>query len=62
MSSQDFARRPRILGGLTPHEDICNIRASKRDSVILNPIHKMPGPNSQLSVPASNSMGPDIDF
>ena len=41
----NFARRLKILGGLTPYEHICKIQTSEPDQFSLNPIHQMPGLN-----------------
>jgi hypothetical protein len=35
------------LGGLTPHEHICKIWTSEPDRFILDPIHQMPGLDTQ---------------
>ena len=51
MAAYNFARRLKTLGGLTPYEYICKIRASEPDRFMLNPIHQMPGLNT-LCVPS----------
>ena len=45
MAADNFARGLKTLGGLTPYEDICKIRASEPYRVILDPIRQMPGLN-----------------
>lgn len=46
MVADNFARRLKILGGLTPCEYICKIWTSESDRSFLDPFHQMPGPNS----------------
>lgn len=46
LAAYNFARRLKILGGLTPYEYICKIWTSEPDRFILNPIHHMPGLNT----------------
>ena len=36
-------------GGLTPHEHTRKIRISEPDGCIVNPIHRMPGPNAEAN-------------
>lgn len=43
----NFARRLKTLSGLTPYEYICKIWTSEQDRFIFNPIHQMPGPNTE---------------
>ncbi|WP_435170298.1 IS3 family transposase, partial [Falsirhodobacter sp. 1013] len=43
MAAYNFARRLKILKGLTPYEYICKIWTEEPDIFILNPIQKMPG-------------------
>ena len=47
LAAYNFARRLKTLSGLTPYEYICKIWTSKQDRFILNPIHQMPGLNTQ---------------
>ena len=47
LADYTFARRLETLSGLTPYEYICKIWTSEPDRSILNPIHQMPGLNTQ---------------
>jgi len=47
IAAYNFARRVKTLGGITPYEYICKTRTSEPDRFILNPIHQMPGLNTQ---------------
>jgi hypothetical protein len=47
MAAYNFARRLKTLGGLTPYKYICKICTSELDQFILDPIHQMPGLNTQ---------------
>ena len=47
MAAYNYARRLKTLGGLTPYEYICKIWTSEPDRFILDPIHQMPGLNTQ---------------
>lgn len=42
IDAYNFARRPKMLGGVTPYEYICKIRTSEPDRFIVNPIHQVP--------------------
>ena len=46
LDAHNFARRLKTLSGLTPYEFICKIWTSQLDQFIVDPIHKMPGPNT----------------
>ena len=46
LAASNFARRLKTLGGLTPSEYIGKAWTSEPDRFILDPIHKMPGPNT----------------
>jgi len=45
LDAYNFARRLKMLSGLTPYEYICKVWTSEPDRFILNPIHQMPGLN-----------------
>jgi len=47
LDAYNYARRLKTLSGLTPYEYICKIWTSEPDRFILNPIHQMPGLNTQ---------------
>ena len=47
LNAYNYARRLKTLSGLTPYEYICKIWTSEPDRFILNPIHQMPGLNTQ---------------
>ena len=47
IAADNFARRLKTLTGLTPYEYICKIWRSEPGRLILNPIHLMPGLNTQ---------------
>lgn len=53
MAAYNFARRLKTLSGLTPYEYICKIWTSEPDRFIVNPIHQMPGLNTQQFWPGS---------
>jgi transposase InsO family protein len=46
VSAYNFARRLKILRGLTPYEHICQAWTKQPDRFILDPIHQMPGLNT----------------
>lgn len=46
LAANNFARRLKTLGGLTPYEYICKIWTSESERFIPNPIHQMPGLNT----------------
>ena len=46
LAAYNFARRLKILNGLTPYEYIYKIWTSEPDRFILDPIHQMPGLNT----------------
>lgn len=46
-AAHNFARRLKTPSGLTPYEYLCKIRTSEPERSIFNPIHQMPGLNSQ---------------
>ena len=46
LAGYSFARRLKMLGGLTPYEYICKIWTSEPDRFILDPIHQMLGLNT----------------
>jgi hypothetical protein len=46
LAADNFARRLKTLGGLTPYENICKTWTSEPDRFILDPIHQMPGLNN----------------
>jgi len=48
MAADNFARRLKTLGSLTPYDYICKIWTSEVDRFILNPIHQMPGLNTGM--------------
>ncbi len=45
----DFGRRPKTLEGLTPHEFICEQRSSEPGRFVVDPIHRMSGPNTRAT-------------
>jgi hypothetical protein len=45
MAASTFARRPKTLGGLPPHEHIRKIWTSGPDRPIPDPVRQMPGVN-----------------
>ena len=45
MAACNFARRLKILGGLTPYEYLCKTSTSEPERFTLNPIQQMPGLN-----------------
>ncbi|TVS05888.1 MAG: hypothetical protein EA407_01275 [Rhodobacteraceae bacterium] len=47
VAAYDVARRLKTLSGLTPCEYICKVWTSEPDRCIVDPIHQMPGLNSQ---------------
>jgi transposase InsO family protein len=47
MAAYNFACRLKTLGGLTPYDYIAKIWTSEPERFILNPIHQMPGLNTQ---------------
>jgi len=46
LDAYNYARRLKMLSGLTPYEYICKIWTSEPDRFILDPIHQMPGLNT----------------
>ncbi len=42
ITTDTFRRRLKSLRGLTPYEDICNVRTSEPERFRPNPIHQMP--------------------
>lgn len=46
MAADNFARRLKTLGGLTPYGYVCKIWTSEPDRFILNQIHQRPGLNN----------------
>lgn len=46
INAYNFARRLKMLKGLTPYEYICKIWTNEPKRFILNPLHKMPGLNT----------------
>jgi hypothetical protein len=46
VSAYDFARRLKILRGLTPYEYICSIWTKEPERFRLDPIHQFPGLNT----------------
>ena len=48
LDAYNYARRLKTLSGLTPYEYICKIWTSEPDRFILNPIHQMPGLNTEF--------------
>src|SRR5881394_567223 len=46
VTAYNFARRLKILKGLSPYEYICNTWTKESDRFILDPIHQMPGLNT----------------
>lgn len=46
LAAYNFARRLKILNGLTPYEYICKIWTAEPERFILNPIHQMLGLNT----------------
>ena len=68
-AAYNFARRLKMLNGLTPYEYICKIWTSEPERFIPNPIHQMPGLNikvdGQTPAPADQPMAirrPQIDL
>ena len=47
LAAYNFGRRLKTLGGLTPHEDISKVWTSEPERFIIDPIHQMPGLNTQ---------------
>ncbi|PZX12187.1 hypothetical protein LX81_03727 [Palleronia aestuarii] len=58
MAAYNFARRLKILGGLTPYDYIRKIWTSEPYRFILNPIHQMPGLNTLWTNRRSTSAAP----
>jgi hypothetical protein len=56
MDAYNFARRLKTLNGLTPYEYIVKIWTSEPDRFIVNPIHQMPGLNTQAPAPHTAPM------
>jgi transposase InsO family protein len=46
LAAYNFARRLKMLNGLTLYEYICKIWTSELERFILDPIHQMPGLNT----------------
>ena len=46
IDAYNYARRLKMLSGLTPYEYICKIWTSEPDRFIVDPIHQMPGLNT----------------
>src|SRR5258707_15529852 len=46
VTAYNFARRLKILKGLSPYEYICSTWTKEPGRFILNPIHQMPGLNT----------------
>lgn len=46
VDAYNFARRLKMLKGLTPYEYICSCWTSQPERFIINPIHQMPGLNT----------------
>jgi transposase InsO family protein len=46
ITAYNFARRLKVLKGLSPYEYICNAWTKEADRFILDPIHQMPGLNT----------------
>ena len=46
VTAYNFARRLKILKGLSPYEYICSTWTKESGRFILNPIHQMPGLNT----------------
>ena len=46
MAAYNFARRLKMLSGLTPYEYNANIGTSEPERFIVNPIYQMPGLNT----------------
>jgi hypothetical protein len=44
LMAYNFAKRPKTLHGLTPHEYLCKISIEKPETFRLNPIHHTVGP------------------
>src|SRR5947208_17131270 len=54
VTAYNFARRLKILKGLSPYEYICSTWTKESGRFILNPIHQMPGLNTIASTRQSN--------
>ena len=48
INAYNYARRLKTLKGLTPYEYICKCWTSQPERFKLNPLQKMPGPNSGI--------------
>ena len=46
MAAYNFARRLKMLSGLTPYEYTAKIWTSEPERFTVNPIHQMPGLNT----------------
>ena len=46
ITAYNFARRLKVLKGLSPYEYICNAWTKEAGRFILDPIHQMPGLNN----------------
>ena len=46
VTAYNFARRLKVLKGLSPYEYLCSAWTKEPGRFILDPIHQMPGPNS----------------
>jgi hypothetical protein len=47
INAYNYARRLKTLKGLTPYEYICKCWTSQPERFKLNPLHKMPGLNTE---------------
>ena len=47
VAAYNFARRLKTLRGLTPYEFICKAWTQEPQGFTLNPLHQMPGPNTE---------------
>lgn len=58
IAAYNFARRLKTLSGLTPYEYIAKIWTSEPDRFIVNPIHQMPGLNTEPRVTVQGADAP----
>ena len=51
VTASNFGRRLKTLKGLSPHEYICKTWTKEPDRFTLDPIHQVPGLNSECQDP-----------
>ena len=60
ISAYNFARRLKTLKGLTPYEYICKIWTNEPERFRLDPLHQMPGLNTECGRPHRSVMRPPL--